>query len=424
MRAWEVGNDVMAKARHAGAGAQADRVGSNESLYIRNLQTVRQTVTAQRGLSDSPHLIYLSLAPLDYLPNIAEVIQSFEHQLKGLAAIEANRVFQVSPSDIIVVSHQSDNTFVGLVTDVRMTLVRMVREHAPQAFFTVDQEQLISVYNIARHRQEVTDLLTRLERDLPEQKVGGRGVRALETSDISRLMGYIDNMPPDQFIDDFLSWQPVVLIREDQSPRILFYEYYISMKALQETFLQGINLFLNMTLFKMLTTELDKRILSFIRREYINPVRSSFNFNIETLLSAQFENIGYNGLAKNMIVELRSSDVFSDFERFQLARQQAQRYGARLAIDGVLPGMTNVLKCENLGCAVVKIQVDGDLERVEGIGQNLRRINNADVRLVATRVESLESVRQGMRLGINRFQGFYVNKLLHSKDERERFFIE
>jgi len=412
----------MAKGRQA--GSQTRRVGSNESLYMRNIQTLRQTVTNNRSVSDAPNLIFLSLKPIDYLPNIADVLQSLEHQLQGVTAIDPSLIFKVSPTEIVILSHQSENSFVALVTDVRMTLVRIVREHAPQAFFTVDQEQLIAVYNIARHRQEITDRLTRLERELPEAKTGGHGVRALETSDISRLMAYIDNMPPDQFIDEFLSWQPVVLIREDQMPRILFYEYYISMKALRETFLQGINVFLNMTLFKMLTTELDKRILSFIRREYINPVRSSFNFNIETLLSAQFENIGYSGLAKNMIVELRSNDVFADFERFQLARRQAHRYGARLALDGVLPSMTNVLKCENLGCALVKIQVDGDLERIDDIGQNLRKINDANVRLVATRVESLESVRQGMRLGINRFQGFYVNKLLHSKEERERFTLE
>ena len=412
----------MAKGRQAGAETQ--RVGSNDSLYVRNLQSVRQAVNSHRTVSDAPNLIFLSLRPIDYLPNIAEALQTLEHKLKGIVASEPNLVFQVSPTDIILLSHESENHFVSLVTDVRMTVVRLVREHAPQAFFTVDQEKLIAVYNIARHRQEVTDVLSRLERELPERKPGGRGVRALETSDISRLMGYIDNMPPDQFIDEFLSWQPVVLIQDDQVPRILFYEYYISMKALQETFLQGINPFLNMTLFKMLTAELDKRILSFIRREYINPVRSSFNFNIETLLSAQFENIGYNGLAKNMIVELRSSDVFSDFERFQLARQQAHRYGARLALDGVLPAMTNVLKCENLGCAVVKLQVDGDLARVDGLAPNLRRINDAHIRLVATRVESLESIRQGMRLGVNRFQGFYVNKFLHSEEERERFSLE
>jgi EAL domain-containing protein (putative c-di-GMP-specific phosphodiesterase class I) len=412
----------MAKTRQT--GAQPHRVGSNESLYMRNLHAVRQAVSAHRGFSDAPNLIYLSLKPIDYLPHISGVLQSLEHQLKGMAAVEPSLVYQVSPTDIVILSHESDNGFVGLVTDVRMTLVRIVREHAPQAFFTVDQDQLIAVYNAARHRQEVADLLTRMERDLPAQQVGGRGVRALETSDIARLMGYIDNMPPDQFITDFLSWQPIVLVRQDQAPRILFYEYYISMKALQDTFLQGINLFLNMTLFKMLTTELDKRILSFIRREYINPVRSSFNFNIETLLSAQFETIGDKGFAKNMIIELRSSDVFADFERFQLARQQAHRYGARLALDGVLPAMTNVLKCENVGCALVKIQVDGNLERIDDIATNLRRINDANVRLVATRVESLESVRQGMRLGINRFQGFYVNELLHSKKERERFMIE
>lgn len=394
------------------------------SDFKSNVQAIREHLnTPSTNVLAATHVIYITLKPIDFLENIGDVLVTLDRQLRELKRIDAEWIFQVSPTDLMILSHQDEKNFLSLVTDVRMLLVRLVREHTPQAFFTVNQEQLISVYHAGRHRDELSELLVRLEQERPTMG-SHRGARTLEVGDIERLLGHIDNMPPDQFMESFLTWQPVTLLRQDEMPRVLFREYYISMRALQDTFLQGINPFLNMTLFKMLTSELDKRILNLIYRQYIDPSRSSFNFNLETLLSSPFEQIGDKGFVRNMIVELPSQDIFSDFRRFQLAQQQARRYGARLAVDGVLPAMTNIMKCENIGCQVVKIQLDDELENVDNIALNLRKMMDSGIRIVATRVESLESIRQGTRVGIQRFQGFYVNKLLHSSEERKQFFLQ
>lgn len=396
---------------------------SNEAYFRHNLHQVRTMVAGNQRLDEVAHAIFLSLKPLDFLANIAEVIRDVEARLKRLSAVDNERMFQVSPTDFILISHQTENSFVALVTEIRMMLVRVVREYAPQAFFTIDQQDLIQVYSLGRHRVQIQDAIASLEAELPRMRSEHRGVRALTAEDIERVMHYIDHMPLDQFIDDFVAWQPVVRVRHEESPRVMFYEHYISMRKLQDKFLQGVNLFMNMNLFKLLTTELDKRILTCIRQEYINPARGSFNFNIESVLSAAFEQAGYAGHTKDMVVELQLSDVFADFERFRLAQTQAATLGTRLALDGLQPDMTDVLRGENMGCTFVKIRLDGAVPNSGEFAANVRRMLDAGVRVVGTRVESLTTLREASRMGIERFQGFYVNKLLRSETERERFMV-
>jgi EAL domain-containing protein (putative c-di-GMP-specific phosphodiesterase class I) len=369
------------------------------------------------------HAIFISLAPLDFLTNLPDVTSEVSERLKKLNGIEVERLYQITPRDFALISYQTENSFVALVTEVRMMLVRIVRQYAPQAFFTIDQQDLIQVYNLGRHAPKIQDVLARLEAELPRMQREGQGVRPLNVSDIERVTEVLDRMPLDQFVTDFVTWQPVVRVRQNDVPRTIFHEHYISMRKLHDTFLQGINLFTNMNLFKLLTTELDKRILACIREAYLSPARGSFNFNVETLLSAAFEQVANAGHTRGMVIELQISDMFADYPRFRLAQQQLTKAGAKLALDGLTPEMTDVLRCENLGSSYVKVRLDQAMPDRADFAANLRRMIEAGVHIVGTRVESEDAVYDGMRMGMGRFQGFYVNKLLRPGAERDRFMV-
>lgn len=398
-------------------------LGRLPTAQTSGVEGILEILKAWKSNSASIHLIHITLKPINYLKDIGDVISFLKRMLKNTKGVDPELIFHVRPTELVILSQENETTFGVLVTEVRMLLVRLMREYTPQAFFSVSQEQLIAVYNAGRHSQQVADLLHRLEREQSEATTTDQDARSLEPDDIESVVGHISNMPADQFVESFLVTQPVTRIRHDNMANVLFNEYYVSMERLQQTFLNGINPFLNMTTFKMLTTELDKQVLSLINNDHINPKGRSFNFNLETVLSSPFETLGEGGRAKDMIVEFRTTDVVSDFDRFQLARKQLRQYGAHIAIDCVVPDMMDILNFERLDCDIVKVQADRDLRRIDNVAENVRRVKEAGTRVIASRVESLDSIWQGVRLGIERFQGFYVDKLLRSSHERDQFYL-
>lgn len=399
---------------------------SNEAAYRKSIAKVREEISDQPPFKDWAHAIIISLEPLGFLRNISEAIASFERRLNSIQTIDERYIYRVGPSSFVILAYQSGNSFTAFIADLRMTLVRLVQEFAPQAFQTIQQNDMVQVYNIARHGRQIDEVLQTYSDGLAhvEDRETPDAVRALGTEDVTRVMSHINSMPDDRFIEDYLSWQPIVRVRQDDSPRPVLHEYYISMQHLRDSFLQGTDIFTNMSVFQMLTTELDKRVLSCILKGQLAASRGSFNLNINSILSVPFEKLGDAGLVKDMFVEVRVNDVFSDVEKFWLAQRQIKGFGGYLALDGVVPRMMDMLRCENFGCDVVKIQLEQPPEGVANFEANVRRLAETGCRIVGTRVESLETVRYGMRLGIGRFQGFYLNRLLKSDAERDRFFVD
>lgn len=397
--------------------------GPDAPSYQTNLAAVADALRAQRKRTVTSYVIVLSFEPLDFLQHINDLIADFRRNDQRVEAVTGSPPRQVSETDFLVLTEQNDYGVVSLVTDLRTALLKLIRQYAPQAFGAIDQNELVRVYNLSRHGTEIRDLLQGYARERPVRRQR-KEVRALDHRDVERVMHHIDALPLQRFVEEFVRWQPVTHIRHDRTPAAAYHEYYISMGYLQEQFLQGINVFLNMPLFKLLTMELDQRILQCILKRQIDPTHASFNFNLETLFSRRFEAVGESGVADKFIVELRPSDIFADFPKFQLAQQLADDLGVRMALDNVVPAMLAALRPEGLGCAYVKIQAQDELGNMsERFEADARALGDSGVFVVATRIETLDAVKAGMGAGINLFQGFYVDTLLNDDAERERFLL-
>jgi EAL domain-containing protein (putative c-di-GMP-specific phosphodiesterase class I) len=403
--------------------AQAEAAASGERLYKTNLAAAAETLRAQRNRTVTSYVIVLSFEPLDFLKRLPDVIRDFRRTDERIQSVTGSPPRQISETEFLVITDQNDYGVVSLVTDLRTVMLKLVRQYAPQAFAAIDQNQLVKVYNLGRHQDQIRKLLQRHARERPKAP-RGKEIRGLEYRDVERVMGHLDALPPQQFLEEYVRSQPITLIRSDRTPAVAFHEYFISMANLQEQFLQGINVFLNMPMFKLLTRELDQRILACIERGQIDPGQASFNFNIETLFSRRFEAVADSGRAEKLVVELRAGDIFEDFDKFQLARTEIERRGARLALDNVLPAMLPVLQPDALGCSYVKIQAQDELGRTcDSFAADLRTLSNGTAYPIATRIETLEAVKAGMDMGLTLFQGFYVDRLLNDDTERERFLV-
>jgi len=103
-------------------------------------------------------------------------------------------------------------------------------------------------------------------------------------------------------------------------------EWFVSMSAVQDKLLPGVNLQLYQPLFKLLTLELDQLMLECLMRRHIQPRFTTFNFNLETIFTRKFEELGPAGIARKQITDLALGvEVFQGFYVDALMKVEEER---------------------------------------------------------------------------------------------------
>jgi c-di-GMP-related signal transduction protein len=142
------------------------------------------------------------------------------------------------------------------------------------------------------------------------------------------------------------------------------------------------------------------------------------NLHVSTILSPEFQlfNDQIHPHAGKVIVELQMMDVIADMGAFNYAKKWLLQQGYRILIDGLYPLALQYFDPGVLEPDFVKIAWSPDLAadfpdtQLDEL-RDLIDYTGAD-RMVLSRVETEEAIRWGLRLGIHRFQGFFVDKLV------------
>ncbi len=209
-------------------------------------------------------------------------------------------------------------------------------------------------------------------------------------------------------------------------PEQMFSELFISIKDLRETMLPDVNLVANRWLFQHLTTTLDKRMLAMLTKTDSISMSGdiSFNINVATILSPEFQAFDDNIAASrrgSMIVELQKEDIFCDLASFVFAREFVQDKGYKVCLDGLTLETLDIIDRERLGADLAKLiwhpdLADGGDELHNKIRQIVKR-GGAD-RMIMCRCDNREAIDFGRSLGIEMFQGRYVESLIAEDGRR------
>jgi len=221
-------------------------------------------------------------------------------------------------------------------------------------------------------------------------------------------------------IADLIRQQTAVVILPDAKGEILFRETYVAMSELQKRIAPSVNLFANPWLFQHLTETLDRRVLSVIAQRDMNKITEtiSLNLNVGTVLSPGFQNFHKKArdVSEKFIIEMQTIDIFSDMGSYSFARDWLRDNGYRVLIDGLNSLSLQFFDPGLLGGDFVKISWSREPVRSENderIEELRDVVANADKnRVILARVDSEEAVNWGLALGIQRFQGHYVDKIL------------
>ena len=221
--------------------------------------------------------------------------------------------------------------------------------------------------------------------------------------------------------------QYICRIDDKMVPEQIFSELFISVKDLRETMLPDVNLVANRWLFQHLTMTLDLRMLSMLTKTDSISLSGdiSFNVNVATVLSPEFQAFDDNiaaGRRGAMIVEMQKEDIFCDLASYVFAREFVQEKGYKVCLDGLTVQTINIIDRERLGADMAKLVWHPDLvDSGEELHQQIRNLvqRGGPDRLILCRCDNREAIDFGMSVGIDLFQGRFVENLM-SEDGRRR----
>ena len=391
------------------------------SVFHENIAEILARLGQQPVRGTKIYAVVLSFGPLQHADRLRDILSDFHRLGDRLRGAAGGSPVQISESDFVLLTEQTEYAALGIVTDLKMLVLKLIARHAPTLFAGLDQRQLMRVFEMPRHRAELVKLLDAARRQrTPEE--GPRALRMLMPADVEHIMATIDAMPRQEFVDRFVESQPLAVVRKGAFPAVALNEYFVSMACIQRRIVPGTDPLLSRPTFALLAHELDLRVIDCLLKRAIDGRFGSFNFGVDTVFSRRFEELTGSGLARNVILEFKVSDVFENYDKFLAAQKLVRSFGGRIALDGVTPAMLGALKAARLDCDFVKVQFDDSLDfGAVDITDELAEIAAAGARPILCRVESLAALRAGLAMGVEIFQGFYIDALLKDTAERDRF---
>ena len=235
----------------------------------------------------------------------------------------------------------------------------------------------------------------------------------------------LDKMQQSLLRADFSSLirrQAVCAVIGKSAPQMIFEEVYVSIPDLRDILLPDVDFTSNPWLFMSLTETLDKRVLAHVCRHDDGSLVSNFsmNLNVSTILSDEFLEFDESippQLRSTIVLELQLVDIFNDVKAFLLAKAFAQYRGYKICIDGITVDKLQYINRENLNSDLMKIIWHPAFLDIINEDKHFRDyVNKAErAKMILCRVDDVKAIEIGNSIGINLYQGRYVQSELNRR---------
>ena len=219
--------------------------------------------------------------------------------------------------------------------------------------------------------------------------------------------------------------QAICAVIGKSAPQRVFEEVFVSIPDMRDSLLPEVDITSNPWLFLALTETLDKRVLEIISRHDDGSLIGNFsvNINVSTILSDDFLRFddSINGsMRQSIILELQLIDIFSDIRSFILAKTFAKARGYKICIDGITVDKLKYLNRTNLDCDLMKIVWHPSFVDVINEDKHfMDYMNKAErAKIILCRIDDANAIETGNSLGINLYQGRYVQRLLNASNPK------
>ena len=404
------------------SAAAASRPGRQETGHDRLLCDRLRGLGRDRRNAYAAHLHLSRIKPIDARLRAVEVA------LRPLAALAERRgaeLFRLSNTDLVLVCHEIP------LTDMDAAIARVRRLFRAEAIAEIAdshfEDPLVTWFDLSRVGDQgslltaVAALSADAAKAAPKKPVAssrqvtGRPLDPINLTAIGRKL-------KDARIADLIRQQTAIEFRPGGRGEPLFRETYVSMSDLQDRIAPGVSLLESTSLFRYLTEALDKHVLTTIPRRGLarGPAPISLNLNISSLASGEFHlfHKERNDTPGRPVIEIQLVDILADVDAFAVARETLREHGYRVLVDGLSPLTLEFFDVSLLNADFVKICWSRDdfdglcADRTADLRQIVARTGAE--RMLIARVDCDDAIRWALDLGITRFQGRYIDKVIQA----------
>ena len=364
------------------------------------------------------------------------LIDTFENVIKK----SGGEIFSLANEDMVVIfnSVSHDEVLACLVK------VRFIFHDDPLIRNAVDllQSGFAKIYVLATEteafREAVKETVTLAGADKQENKPAakpaagamGNAQRKLRRELPPSMLAKIQKALSMMDFSSLIRRQSVCAVIGKSPPQMIFDEVFVSIADLRDMLMPDVDLTSNPWLFMYLTETLDKRVLVSVSRHDDGSLTSNFslNLNVSTILSDEFlefdENINPSQRS-TIVLELQLTDIFSDIKAFILAKTFAQYRGYKICIDGITVDKLQYIDRGHLDGDLLKIIWHPSfMDIIKEDRHFTDYVNKAErARMILCRVDDPQAVEVGNSLGINLYQGRYIQRLLAAQPRKTIFNI-
>ncbi|MCW9034631.1 MAG: EAL domain-containing protein [Alphaproteobacteria bacterium] len=335
-----------------------------------------------------------------------------------------SQAYSLANGDLIVMS--KDVTPVELQSIV--TKVRTLFKNDPLTDDDVPDENFCTWYDLNRQydnfhilAQNLAAIEAKREQKIKALEMRGKKVASAKEVPLDpKTLDAICNSVERVDITHLVRTQSAIKIGSGGAGKLLFKEFFVSIKDLKARVAPGVDLVGGKWLFQHLTEVLDRRILLSFTKQFLGKLggSASINLNLSTVMMNEFdifdEAVGDG--QKKIVIEFQNMDVFGNMNLYLEASAKLRERGYKILIDGLNPLSLQTFDPTALDPDFFKVNwgiqhTHGTSpQRFEDMKDMVKHMGHDKV--VVAHVESEEAIRFGLTLGVSQFQGFYTDRLI------------
>jgi len=364
-------------------------------------------------------LISVSVLPLGNANE--EFWSDFDRVLWELRERFNAQLYELAEPDRALLLMMTEYNQVGMMSDMKVAILRLIQSYFPEQFGLIDQSRLIRGIDL---RLKLANAIKYLERI--EEQPGKSGdkkpekLRPLIEDDIDNVKKVSSELGAKQFSRVFIRHQRIAVINPGEEPSDVMHEYFVAMNELQDHVFKKVELRGSGNLFNQLTLTLDQALLKAFGE--VNPMRvkCSININVESVFTDAFKAImqGDDDQAfSNIAFEFRQANMLQQYDEYMVASKLILNRNGTICVDAIFPESVGIVSLKRLNASMGKIFWRQGAESVLPIYEDdIKYLLDSGIQLCLARLDDEQGLELGQKMGITMFQGFLIDKMLEGGD--------
>ena len=194
-------------------------------------------LTRLRGLEGKPSqgwfLMLLSLSALPATIEDEEFWDDLDEYLVDFKTRYEGELYELSLADRAIMVKMSEQGEVGIISDLKVTVLRLIQRYFPDNFGMIDQTRLLRNIDLGFKLTNAIKFLDHYENQPGKTGEKAMMLRSLQEDDIKKVQEVHRKVGSAKFKEIFVQHQVIADIKPGKKPKEVMKEYFIVMAALK-----------------------------------------------------------------------------------------------------------------------------------------------------------------------------------------------